>query len=353
MAHRYFPPNKLADAASFAHWASGTGADTYFGLAGFKDAEQSTDKQGRIIWKGPRTADNAQAFRGFWLDLDVARPGDGKDPAHVYPDRTTALRWLNSFTAASGLPQANMVVNSGYGWHVYWVLDEPLTKHEWKPYAETLKSMMIANGYIGDLQRVADAASILRPPGTFNVKGGQKAEVKVAGAKADIPKATMLAAIQPHMSAAITTVVDDDDALASGSPDPAFATIGAPNMNAAAQANIKGPEKTQEFALIAKHCEQAKQSLATTAPATHTLSGIIGFLSLSRFCVDSDRYAHEISRGHQGLRSGEGERGAQLRLARTLRTKGSGHQSAHRWTATGLACVRVVRILVRLRRRVV
>ena len=136
----------------------------------------------------------------------------GKDPAHVYPDRTTALRWLNSFTAASGLPQANMVVNSGYGWHVYWVLDEPLTKHEWKPYAETLKSMMIANGYIGDLQRVADAASILRPPGTFNVKGGQKAEVKVAGAKADIPKATMLAAILVVVSVVLHDFLNNADA---------------------------------------------------------------------------------------------------------------------------------------------
>ena len=211
-------------------------------LLGTTEAQAETDKQGRTIFKGQRTQANAQTVRAFWLDLDVSRPGDGKDPAHVYSDRRAALRWLLTFCQATGLPSTNLLVDSGYGYHVYWVLEDAMSVAQWQPYAHALKAAMVANGYIGDLQRVTDAASILRPPETQNIKGGSQAPVKVIekSLHGDYPNDLMRQRLQPFLAMAATTVVPSAaiSALACGGPSPVFANEQLPDLNAAAQANL-------------------------------------------------------------------------------------------------------------------
>ena len=177
MAQRFFPRDKLADAVKETLYWSGRGADTYFGLAGFKDAEAGVDKKNRPILRGKRTQDNAQAMRGLWVDLDACqRPGRRQGPgACVCRPPSAAVAWLTNFVQTSGVPGPNMLVNSGHGYHVYWLLEQSLAKHEWQPYAEAFKNMLIASGYIGDLQRVADAASVLparRAPSTRRAAAG-------------------------------------------------------------------------------------------------------------------------------------------------------------------------------------
>lgn len=73
----------------------------------------------------------------------------------------------------------SMIVNTGGGWHGYWILVEPLeiddtNRHEIK---RTLKGMAVACG--GDT-KVAELARVLRMPGTVNTKpdrGGVVAHV--------------------------------------------------------------------------------------------------------------------------------------------------------------------------------
>jgi len=106
-----------------------------------------------------RTQDNAQELRAFWLDLDC---GDGKG----YPTKADALKALS----ASPLPPFSMLVDSGNGLHVYWLLDEPAAVEDWKPVAEHLKRACIVKQLHADHAITADVARILRVPGTFNCK---------------------------------------------------------------------------------------------------------------------------------------------------------------------------------------
>ena len=124
--------------------------NVFFGLAKFGDATAG------------RTAKNAVALKSFFIDLDC---GTGKP----YPDIEAGLVALNAFCNKTGLPQPT-VVQSGLGAHVYWVLDHDLDRRDWKPFAERLKELAVEEGFDIDPAVPADAARILRVPGTFHTK---------------------------------------------------------------------------------------------------------------------------------------------------------------------------------------
>lgn len=124
--------------------------NVFFGLAKFGDA------------KAGRTAKNAIALKSFFIDLDC---GTGKP----YADIEAGLVALNAFCNKTGLPQPT-VVQSGLGAHVYWVLDHDLDRRDWKPFAERLKELAVEEGFDIDPAVPADAARILRVPGTFHTK---------------------------------------------------------------------------------------------------------------------------------------------------------------------------------------
>ena len=45
-----------------------------------------------------------------------------------------------------------------------------MTRDEWQPYAEAFRTAVRAHGYKADIGRMADAASLMRPPETLNMK---------------------------------------------------------------------------------------------------------------------------------------------------------------------------------------
>ncbi len=123
--------------------------EVYHACATFKDSSS-------------RKAENVQALRSLWLDVDC-----GSDKRYL--DRSSALRALRSFLEQTGLPQP-CVVGSGGGLHLYWPLRDSLLPHEWLGYARGLKAQCELRGFAADPSRTADAASILRPVGTWNRK---------------------------------------------------------------------------------------------------------------------------------------------------------------------------------------
>jgi len=125
------------------------GVDTYHACGTFK-----TDKN--------RRAANAGWFQCFFADVDV---GKGKPYATI----ETAIKAVDDFCNRVGIPEPG-VIRSGGGIHIYWSLDRAITNEEWLPVAQRLKSLMQAHGLHADPARTADAASILRPPGTKNYK---------------------------------------------------------------------------------------------------------------------------------------------------------------------------------------
>jgi hypothetical protein len=53
---------------------------------------------------------------------------------------------------------------------VYWPLTEPVNVVDWKPVAEDLKRLCKQEGLRIDMTVTADAARVLRIPGTMNFK---------------------------------------------------------------------------------------------------------------------------------------------------------------------------------------
>ena len=152
--------------------------DTYFALATYKKERvwNPTIKNPRTKELGKwerRTKSNAYALKSLFLDLDVKA-----DDERAYPDQSAAIRGLMRLTEATALPKP-MVVNSGYGIHAYWPLDEFVAPDQWEPVAQRLKAVCMGLGVKIDAKVTADVARVLRLPGTFNFKRDMAAPVEV------------------------------------------------------------------------------------------------------------------------------------------------------------------------------
>lgn len=147
---------KLVDAAAI--WDA-RGWDTFFALGSFAEA-------------GSRTAEEVQNVKAFFVDLDI-----GDDPKK-YVNVSEAIAGLRKFCKQLGLPKPT-IVNSGYGVHVYWMLKEYVTKHDWSCAATQFKKVMAENGLLADPAVTADCARVLRIPSTHNYKRDTPKEVTV------------------------------------------------------------------------------------------------------------------------------------------------------------------------------
>lgn len=155
---------------------SDKGINTFFACASYETPSYTVTKDGKEVTKY-RTGDNAQYAKSQWLDLD----GDQKKN----------LVQLNGFLQETGLPNYNILVNSGNGLHVYWTFEQDVPKEKWRTVASTFKAIC-AHYKLGqeDTSRTADVASIMRPVGTNNDKTkkglGIKA-VKLVGTPNETP----------------------------------------------------------------------------------------------------------------------------------------------------------------------
>jgi hypothetical protein len=127
-------------------WNSGHN-DVYFALATFKE-------------HGQRKATNAQYIKSLFIDMDGY--ASKKDAALALGDFLEKTE-LDSF----GLP---WIVASGGGLHCYWPFTEQVDITAWKPIAENFKRLCKQEGLLIDWTVTADAARVLRIPGTWNHK---------------------------------------------------------------------------------------------------------------------------------------------------------------------------------------
>ena len=139
------------------------GVDAYMALAAYREESVEGVKNGKPI-RQVRVHKNVRALRCFWMDLDV-KPG----VASAYDSQELALEGLVSFVQATGLPMP-MVVSSGSGVHLYWVLNEDILPEVWRPVAEGLKLLCAEFGLRADPACTSDPARVLRPVGTANRK---------------------------------------------------------------------------------------------------------------------------------------------------------------------------------------
>jgi hypothetical protein len=157
-----------------------SGVDAYFGCAKFGPVNN-------------RTHENATYFRALWMDIDCgptkATPDkDGKIKGYI--DQQTGLDEFKKFCKVVGLPRP-ILVSSGYGIHAYWLLEETVSRAEWKPLADRLRTLCVEHGLIVD-SSVFEASRVLRIPGTFNFKQNEAQPVEVLSAQSSrIPYAQL------------------------------------------------------------------------------------------------------------------------------------------------------------------
>jgi len=126
--------------------------NTYFALATYEN-------------DASREAQNARWVKCFFVDIDC---GVG----HKYANPQEGVSALYSFIDSTGLANlpSPIVGSSGGGVHAYWPLLEPATIQQWKPVAERFKRLAKEQEFAIDQTVTADAARILRMPGTMNWK---------------------------------------------------------------------------------------------------------------------------------------------------------------------------------------
>jgi hypothetical protein len=158
------PVTGVADAIDHAFAISAAGNDAYFAVAEYQTSDN-------------RQSANVYGAYCYWADIDCG--SDKASAGKGYRDNEQARAALSRFCNDAGLPEPNFVVNSGGGLHIYWVLDSFLVREAWQAIAKKLKAIMAALGFLADPTRTADIASILRVPGTLNLKYGSARQVSL------------------------------------------------------------------------------------------------------------------------------------------------------------------------------
>ena len=253
----------IADVDAIGSGLDASGVDAYFALATFNDDSS-------------RKVDNAAFLRAFFLDLDC---GTGKP----YADQPAAAQALSIFVKDTGLPSPT-VVNSGGGLHVYWPLTEDVAISDWMQHAKSLKRLCVQHNLHADPAVTADAARILRIPGTHNFKNGQRRPVQVVaqGQATDLRSFT---ALLPHapvdLSAAKAYGMDTSTREIAGGEFPKcmFSRVATRSINGTG-------------------CNQIKHALLDAANLEEPLWRAA--LSVAVRCEDGAAAIHKLSQAHPG-----------------------------------------------------
>ena len=226
---------------------SRAGNNVYYAVASFHDRNAG------------RKQDNVSFIRTLFIDVDCG-------PGKPFSDWKAGLRAVGEFVAVNKLPKP-MIVHSGNGLHVYWVLDEDLTREEWTPLALALKALIPAEDgvYLFDPTPPADSARVLRPVGTINPKGGGEVRllidappVSVEEMRAALGHSAPAAVVTPTRSALLDAMAVKHD-FPPANPDTVAAKCAQVGWAIANQQDVPEP---MWYALmgVAAHCTDPEQT---------------------------------------------------------------------------------------------
>ncbi len=151
--------------------AQGTAQGVYFATSSFTDP--TTRKQ-----------DNVALLKALRLDIDAGAAKFERDPDGTYPSQRDALIAFAAFAKTTTTP--SLIVSSGAGLHIYYVLREAVAPAEWIPLAEALKAQCKELGLKADPSVTCDTARVLRPPGTLHKSGDAVRVLKDTGRTFDV-----------------------------------------------------------------------------------------------------------------------------------------------------------------------
>ena len=160
-------PNSLVDAAARCLKLSAEGMNVYV----------ATSVMG--VAAGRREAE-ATYTPALIAEFDRVTSSDNKENAWE------TLQEVENFLDGLRVP-ASMIVESGNGWHAYWLLDEPLDWTEFDALGDRTIAKRTLARFLGwlkseaphDMDSVADGARVFRVPGTVNRKYGEAKPVAI------------------------------------------------------------------------------------------------------------------------------------------------------------------------------
>jgi hypothetical protein len=143
-------------------WSHTQNVDTYFATSTFNTVEDG------------RNSYNVRYIKSFRMDLDWGAK-------KTWASSEETLKALSSFCNEIKIPFPGLVF-SGHGLQCWWPLTQILSKEEWEPTADALKSLALKHLGIptGDAAVIADPVRILRCPGTYNYKYNEVKEVGIS-----------------------------------------------------------------------------------------------------------------------------------------------------------------------------
>lgn len=262
------------------------GSNAYFALATFNES-------------GSRKADNVKLMRSFFVDIDCG-------PSKEYPNQIEALGALRDFCAKMSVPKPT-IVDSGRGIHAYWPLIEPVSYSQWEPIAQKFKQLCLSNDLKIDPVVTSDAARILRVPGTHNHKDQPPKAVKLLGTAATPIKFEDFCNILGETVAPLPSLFKGME-----SHDSALLSLLAGNRQNKFKLIL---DKTARGTGCAQIASLIKNQGEVSEPLWRA------GLSIAKFCEDSGKAIHFISKNHNDYDHDDTERKAQMIKGPYLCTK--------------------------------
>ncbi len=233
--------------------------------------------------RGNRKQTNVHSTKVVAIDVDCV-----DDEKHTYKNQKDGLAALLKFITDTGLPKP-MIVSSGRGLHVYWVLDKALSPTEWTPLAMLMKQAAATQGFDIDPTITADSARVLRPTKTHNPKNGAEVNVLLTADLTD--HRTLQNILQSYVPQGVTYVTPNVPTI-----------INKPSALAAAL-EIKQDFPPSVPATLVEKCRQIKWAVANQDKVSEPLW--YDLIGIAAFCVDPEGTAKAWSSQHPSYNEAE------------------------------------------------
>lgn len=248
----------------------------YFCISTLAEDSVSETKPDGTVVNRVRVQTNALKTRCFVLDVDV-RP----DKAGHYKTKEEGLQGVQQVVEALNLPQP-IIVDSGFGLHVYWPMAEGIPSDVWRRTAIKFRNAIsvIAPEVVADGSRVADTAGVLRIPNSFNLKNDKLTPVEIVQWYSDVVDFGQLEELLNRVAGGPTAK---------------------PLVNLKATVT---EQKPGEFSRIAKNCNWMTQYLKNrneaSEPEWYAVLGLVPYMVHTKDSkkVADAALAHAISKGH-------------------------------------------------------
>lgn len=209
----------------------------------------------------------------LFLDIDVGKVRNS------YKTKKEAALAIVDAVKFIGLPTPT-IVDSGNGYHVYWILESDMPIDQWNLTATKLKRAVVNAGLVIDPAVPGNSAQILRPIGTHN----EENEVKLVRAYKEYGLEILERKLDIYLG--IPPYSDEFD-LSQATPSGRFSVASDLRTNDHVPSSAK---------LIAERCQAIREIVerpeAAQEPAWRGMIGIV------KYCIEGIDLVHEWSKGH-------------------------------------------------------